>query len=332
MPANTAPGETLDPSAVAFTNTAQNNSSLENKISFVPTLPPTANLDDLPNGTTVTITYGSESRTYTYVWSGNTRSFQINGGAIDQTSEYITTPINVVSGASVNYGVEVNLPDRTPLSTDINRGFPVHITSFVDSGSAGYDPQGSEPANTTIDRVYTGFLKLVKMSRVLQGTGPAVGAGQDNFNSTPAVDPDGSGPLLTADPDPNTTDVARTPAPGNIIEYQISYINISTPQAGAGNVLLNASKTVITEDGTGTSNWAKDNDQDGVIDTSNVTGTASDSGAATITFFSGNPATASAGDQTGTTVNTDVTKYVDTITGNVAPGETRTFKFQRKVN
>lgn len=324
VPANTAPGSTLDPSAVAFTNTAQNNGSAPSSISLVPTPPTTAG--DLPSGTTVTITYGSDSKTYT--WNGSI--FQINGGAIDLTSEYITIP-NVAAGVSVNYGVEVNLPSGTPLSTDINRGFPVHITSFVDDATPGL---GTETAkNTSIDRVYTGFLKLVKMSRVLQGTGPAVGAGQENFNSTPAFDPDGNGPLPATDPDSNTTDVARTPGPGNIIEYQISYINISTAQAGTGNVLLNASKTVITEDGTaGNNNWAKDNDTDGVIDTSNVTGTASDSGAATITFFSGNPATASAGDQTGTTVNTDVTKYVDTVTGNVAPGETRTFKFQRKVN
>ena len=67
------------------------------------------------------------------------------------------------------------------------------------------------------------------------------------------------------------------------------------PQAGSGNVILNADKVVITEDGTtfddtpaGTNNWALDNDNNGQIDTSNIIGSAKDSGAATIQFFSGN--------------------------------------------
>ncbi|MCX7595740.1 MAG: hypothetical protein N2235_18660, partial [Fischerella sp.] len=307
VPAGTLPGSTLDPSGVAFTNTIKNSGINPGTITLVPT--PPANTADLPNGTQVTITYGSSSAVYTY-----------NNGTFTGPTTPITIP-NVDPGKTVNYGVEVNLPANTPLSTDINRGFPVPITASIDTNGDG-NPDGQ---NITIDRVYTGFLKMVKVSRVLPGTGPAVGAGQDDFESTPAVN--------GIDPNPNVADVARTPAPGNIIEYQIRYKNISEPQSGTGNVILNADKVVITEDGTqAPNNWALDNDTNGQIDTSNIVGTAKDSGAATINFYSGNPASNSSIDKTGTTVDTDITKYVDTVTGKVAPGEQRTFTFQRKVN
>ncbi|PMB43438.1 hypothetical protein CEN41_12960 [Fischerella thermalis CCMEE 5330] len=310
VPPNQAPGSTLDPSSVAFTNTVRNSGTDPNNISLVPT--PPANPADLPVGTLVTITYGAESKSY--VWDGDEFLYDADRNPsttndqspIDATSEYITIS-NVAPGTNVNYGVEVNLPANTPLSTDIDKGFPVPVTAFVDDATPGLV---SEPQNTTIDRVYTGFLKLVKESRVLPGTGPAVQGNDGTFSSDP-----------------------KKPAPGNIIEYRITYKNISEAQAGTGNILLRADKVVITEDGTtGGNNWALDNDSDGKIDTSNIVGSAKDSGAATINFYNGNPATNSSIDQTGTTVNTDVTKYVDTVTGNVAPGESRTFTFQRKVN
>jgi hypothetical protein len=310
VPPTQTPGSTLDPSGVAFTNTVQNSGTNPNSISLVPT--PPDNPADLPAGTLVTITYGSESKSY--VWDGDEFLYDVDRNPsttndqspIDVTSEYITIP-NVAPGTNVNYGVEVNLPANTPLSTDINKGFPVPVTAFVDDATAGL---GSEPQNTTIDRVYTGFLKLVKESRVLPGTGPAVQGSDGTFSSDP-----------------------KKPAPGNIIEYRITYKNISEAQAGTGNILLKADKVVITEDGTtGGNNWALDNDTNGKIDTSNIVGTAKDSGAATINFYNGDPAANSVIDQTGTTVDTDVTKYVNTVTGNVAPGESRTFTFQRKVN
>lgn len=329
IPAGTAPGSKVDPSAVGFTNTIKNNGTSAGTITIVPTPPPTSNtntnlLKDLPDGTKVTITYGSQSAVYTY-----------NQATGFDTPTPVSIP-NVAAGATINYGVEVDLPANTALSTDTipdytgdkEFGYPVYIQASIDTdGDRNADSQ-----NITIDRVYTGYLKLVKMSRILAGSGPAVGTGQGDFESTPANN--------GIDPNPNVTDVARTPAPGNIIEYQIRYINISDPEAGSGNVILNADKVVITEDGTtfddtpaGSNNWALDNDKDGKIDTSNVVGSAKDSGAATIQFYSGNnPANTSTIDQTGTTVTTDVTKYVDTVTGKVAPGEQRTFTFQRKVN
>ncbi|MEH2224167.1 beta strand repeat-containing protein [Nostoc sp.] len=306
VPAGTAPGSTLDPQSVGFTNTVKNSGTDSGVLKIEPT--PPAIPGDLPNNTKVTITYGSQSAVYTY-----------NNGAFALTAGTAITIPNVAPGASVNYGVEVDLPPGTQLSTDINRGFPVPITASIDNYTTDTNGDGIkdtgndntfDSSNITIDRVYTGFLKLLKQSRVLQGTGPVVQGNDGTFS----IDP-------------------KKPAPGNIIEYQIQYTNISDPQSGTGNVILNANKVVITEDGTKLpNNWALDNDASGQIDTSNIVGSAKDSGTATIQFFSGNPATNSGIDQTGTTANTDVAKYVDTVTGTIAPGIQRTFTFQRKVN
>ncbi|MBN3891192.1 MAG: hypothetical protein HWQ43_19260 [Nostoc sp. JL31] len=307
VPAGTAPGSTLDPQSVGFTNTIKNSGTDSGVLKIEPTAPTT--IGDLPNNTKVTITYGSQSAVYTY--NSATGVFTIAGTAI-------TIP-NVAPGASINYGVEVDLPPGTQLSTDINRGFPVPITASIDNYTTDTNADGIkdtgndntfDSSNITIDRVYTGFLKLLKVSRVLQGTGPVVQGNDGTFSIN-----------------------AKKPAPGNIIEYQIQYTNISDPQSGTGNVILNANKVVITEDGTQSpNNWALDNDTNGQIDTSNIVGSAKDSGSATIQFFSGNPATNSGIDQTGTTTNADVTKYVDTVTDTIAPGIQRTFTFQRKVN
>lgn len=317
VPSDKKPGDKIDPSPVAFTNTVRNSGTDPSSISLVPTAPATPS--DLPTNTVVTITYGSESRKY--VWDGTNFKFDTDGNPtttndqspIDDKAEYITIP-NVAPGASVNYGVEVNLPPDTPLSTDTGKGFPVPVTAFVDDATPGL---GSETAkNITIDRVYTGFLKMLKESRVLPGTGPAVQGSEGTFS----IDP-------------------KKPAPGNIIEYRITYTNISEAQSGTGNVILKADKVVIVEDGTlstapgdGKNNWAKDNDVNGQIDTSNIVGTAKDTGASTIQFYSGATGTNSAIDQTGTTTDTDVSKYINTVTGVVQPGEKREFTFQRKVN
>ncbi|MBD2248301.1 hypothetical protein [Nostoc sp. FACHB-888] len=326
--ANTRPGSTVDPAVVTFNNTLTNASTQANDISLLPT--PPANVADLPPTTTVTIKYLNQEKVYT--WSG-TEFLLSDGSQINDAADYITIP-NVPVNGEIDYSVEVNLPSGTNLSADDNilRGYPVPITAFVDDTIAGLGAETGR--NTTIDRVYTGFLKLVKESRVLQGTGPAVGAGQGDFNSTPAFDPDGTGgPLPSIDPNPNVADVARTPAQGNVIEYRIRYSNISEvqPTDGSNNSILTANNVVITEDGAlsttvgdGLNNWALDRDNNNQIDTSNVPGSATDSSVGvTINFFKGNTTT--------NTSDLDVTRYVDNA-GNVAPGGERTFIFQRRVN
>ncbi|WP_225977514.1 hypothetical protein [Nostoc sp. CENA543] len=299
VPPNTSPGSSLDPQSVGFTNTIRNNGTLPSDIVVTPTAP--SNPTDLPDNTKVTVSYQNQSAVYNY-----------SGGTFTLTSG---TPVKITAvpaGANATYGVEVDLPPGTPLSTDTNiqRGFPVRVTAtLVDaSNNPRLDASSNPIRNITINRVYTGFLQLLKKSQILKGTGPDV---------------QGSDGTLSTDP--------KKPAPGNIIQYVIEYKNISEPQSGTGNVILEADKVVITEDGTtGGNNWALDNDNNLQIDTSNIIGSAKDSGAATIIFYNGSNTPGS--DQTGTTATTDVTKYVNTVTGKVTPGVTRTFSFQRKVN
>lgn len=305
-------GNTIDPSPVPFTNTVSNGGDAPADISLIPT--PPANPGDLPDGTTVTVSYAAESAVYTW-----------DGTQFTTTDPVITIPA-VNPTDEINYGVEVNLPDGTPLSTDLDEtttepndyigGFPVPITAFIDTNNNGTPDDSVQ--NITIDRVYTGYLRLDKETRILKGDGP------DPINEDGTFSKD-----------------QKTPSKDNIIEYRTTYTNISEALSGNGNVTLEADKVVIEEDGVGgntnggtavDNNWALDNDGDNIIDTSNVVGTAADSGSGNIKFFSGNPATTTAGDQTGQDANTDVTRYVDEVANPVAPGTSGNFTFQRKVN
>jgi hypothetical protein len=314
VPAGLAPGSTFDPNPVNFTNTVSNTGNQTANISLLPT--PPANTGDLPNGTVVTISANNGATSATYTYNNGVFTFTSGSGIVGGNPVSATNPVRidgVATNGTANYTVNVDLPAGTPLSTDpnIQRGFPVPITAFIDSNNNGLADDGA--ANTSIDRVYTGFLQLIKQSRILQGTGPVVQGTDGTLSTTP-----------------------KKPAPGNIIEYVIQYKNISEPQPanGSNNGLLNAGNVVITEDGTvNSNNWAKDNPPtNSLIDTSHVANSAQDSGG-TITFFSGDPATTPATNATsGNTAATDVTKYIDTLSNPVAPGASGTFTFQRKVN
>ena len=312
--AGTNPGSTIDPGPVTFSNTVQNDTGATATVTLAPTVP--ANKFDLPTGTRVTITRNSDSAVYQYSQTAAIPFTLISGNPI-------SIP-NVATGATgtVNYGVEVDLPAGTKLSTDTlpdytgdtEWGYPVPITATIGNAT-----------NITIDRVYTGFLQLLKFSQILKGTGPDVIGNQGSYNSTPAYTNPATG--LVIDPDPTVADEARTPSPGNIIQYDIRYKNISTAQGtGTNNVILQAQNVVITEDGTlstvpgdGKNNWAKDNDGDGIIDTSNMA--SATTGVPTLSIV-----TVPAGDVV------DVTKYTGTRSGLVAPQESGTFNFQRKLN
>ncbi|MFN5856670.1 MAG: beta strand repeat-containing protein, partial [Pseudanabaenaceae cyanobacterium] len=305
--AGLTPGSTFNPNPVTFTNTVLNTGSLSANISLLPTPPATPS--HLPSGTVATIFYGAASATYRY--NGTSFTFTGGTGVVGGNPIGANNPLRIdavaANNGTANYGVEIDLPAGTPLSTDLNiqRGFPVPITAFIDANGNGSADDAIK--NSTINRVYTGFLQQVTRSRILQGTGPVV---------------QGADGTLSTDP--------KTPAPGNIVEYAVQYNNISEIQTGIGNVTLSADRVVITEDGI-VNNWAKDNDNNGVIDTSHVL--SSDQGAATIIYFSGNPANnLLGGEQSGTTVNSDVTKYINTVIGQVSSGISRTFIFQRQVN
>ena len=304
VPANTPPGSTIDPAAVTFTNTINNpsNSSPLTNVLVAPS--PPAVKTDIPDATTATITFNGKTAVYTYN--------QILGTWAFTSGQALPTIASLPPGQSVSYTVVVDLPAGTPLSTDTGKGFPVSIIAFQDSNGDG-QPTPGEASNITIDRIYTGFLKLLKEVRIYDTNGTTVLQDWTQANIS------GAAPGL-----------AR---PGRFIEYRITYTNISSAPAGNGDILLNADKVVITEDGLGLNgnNWALDQDSNGVIDTSNVLGSAVDSGGAPVTFFNGAPATLGA-DQTGTVAASDVTKYVVNVNGLVVPQQARFLTFRRKIN
>lgn len=293
--ANQVPGSTIDPTPLTFTNTLSNPSTAAiSDILLVPTAP--AIPGDLPTGTTVTLSFNGNTAVYTY----NGANFVFSSGSAIQIP-------SLAPGVTVNYTATINLPANTPLSTDTGKGYPVPIRAFIDSDNSGTFNTG-ESYNDTIDRIYTGFLKLVKEVRVLDAQGNQ-------------LVPFGTGTIAGVN-------IAQ----GNILEYRITYTNISTAPVGAGNLILNAVNTAIVEDGTALpNNWAIDQDGNGAIDTSNVIGSASAS-AGTIGFFSGNPANTSAPDQAGTTATADITKYINSITAPIPPQGTGTFFFRRRIN
>ncbi|MCT7951397.1 hypothetical protein NG798_16470 [Ancylothrix sp. C2] len=304
IPPGIDPALPVDPPSVDFINTVQNTSASPINITLLPT--PPANINSIPAGTQVTINYGGRSVVYTY---NPTSGFT-------SAEPPIVIP-NVAPNQSIDYNVNIDLPSVPQLT-----GFPVPITTFVDSNGDGV-PGAGEPSNTVINRVYTGFLKVTKETRILQGTGPAVPAGQDVFSND-----------------------TKNPSPGNLIEFRITYTNISET-GPVGNLILTANNITVVEDGTtfdsasnpNGNSWALDNDnadQDNNattgIDTSNVPGSAVDSTGGIIRFFNGRPANNSVGDITGISLDTDVTKYILQVRNPVQPTQSGTFIFQRRVN
>ncbi|WP_198017743.1 hypothetical protein [Oscillatoria acuminata] len=300
VPPNVPPGQAIAPPPANFGNTVVNPTG--QAITIAPVNP--SDRDSLPAGTTVTITYGGRTVTYVY----------------DPITGFTTSdPPIVIPGevSPADYQVQIQLPNAQP-----NTAYEIPIAAFIDTDGNGRFDEG-EQGNITINRIYTGFIETTKESRILKGTGPDVLPGQETFSTE-----------------------VKTPSPGNIIEYRLTYNNFSTV-GGPGNLTLTARNLVITEDGTtydpvtnpAGNNWALDTDnldEDSNpttgIDTSHVVGSAVDSTGGEIQFFQGRPATTPTGEQSGTTVETDVTRYVIRVTQEIAPGESGTFTFRRRVN
>jgi uncharacterized repeat protein (TIGR01451 family) len=326
VPAGTAPTATFDPAAAGFNNTVKNTGNAPANISLLPEVLAT---DTLPEGTTVTISANGQSATYkvindVFVYDSGTGTN--SGGVISATNPVKLDAVGI--GATAAYQVSVDLKEdatTTPL-----KSFPVVINASIPATA-----NAPAASNKTIDRVYTGFLKLTKETRILQGTGPAVQGADSTFSTT-----------------------SKTPASGNIIEYRITYENISDKLGNStGSSVMNAANLVITENGTGidpvtgfpivggidpvtnlptvgVNTWAKDSDNNNVLDTSNVIGSAVDSNSSSIIslFYGANGATPAPQDQSGTTAATDITRYVNKVTTVVAPGGMGTFSFKRKLN
>ncbi|MCA1642544.1 MAG: hypothetical protein LC785_11470 [Acidobacteria bacterium] len=170
---------------------------------------PANNNDDYTNssvttGITGVAPGGTTSAPGTVVF---TNTVQNTGNAGDTCG---STTIAVGFGASANILVRVTAPAGqtvlTPYATVIR------ATSTNTPASA----------NDTIDRLYTGFIRLVKTATVSNTTG-------------------GGG--------------ATAPVPGAVITYAISYTNVSST-GGTNNVVLTAYDLIITEDGNlAPNNW-----------------------------------------------------------------------------
>lgn len=287
------------PPPVSFTNTVQNTTG--QPILLLPT-PPN---EPLPAGTRVTISYGGRSVTYIY----------------DPVTGFTSSdpPISIPgSEVTADYQVTIQLPATEPLKV-----YPVPIAAFVDTDGDG-KPSPGEPANTTINRIYSGFVEVIKESRLLQGSGPAILPGQEVFSTAP-----------------------KTPGSGNIVEYRFTYKNISLAEGqGRGNRTLSATNLVIVEDGTtfnltsnpSGNNWALDNDNLDAdndpktgIDSSHVLGSAVDSNGGIVVFFNSYPPVQGS-EKSGNTTDTDVTRYEMRSQRPLGPQETGTFIFRRRVN
>lgn len=270
-----------------FTNTAQNTSGGSQAISLLPTPPATTTA--LPDNTKVTITdpVTTTSATYNYTSVGGFAFVSGTGG----TSATVPVKLTIAGGATANYQVTVDLPAAPQF-----QGFPVPVTAFVDVNNDG--SPAAEPSNTTIDRLYTNYVTLDKAARMLEADGvtPVAGA---------------AGTFTTVQ-----ADLSAAASPGRVIEYRITYKNISTT-GGTNNATLPANNLVITENGTtGANNWfaaTLDSKFPGGI----AVGSAIDAGGVITVTTSGTP--------------TDIQEYKDTI-ATVAPGSAGgTFTFQRTI-
>ena len=309
-PAGTDPTAPFDPAPVTFNNSLSNPAQVGfiAETTIEPIAPSVADAQgvsgaygndaDIPDGTVVTITANGQSATYTYNPASNpTGGFVLDSGA----------PVNVgdvVAGEEVDYTVEVNLPDGTAQLTSV----AIPIIAFPDddpTGTPGYT--GETTNNITIDRLYTGFMTLVKEARVLL--------------------PDGS---LKEDAAGTAIDFSATPlqaAPGEFIEYRIRYENISESAANApGSVGLTANNFLLIEAGDGAvgsaanapiNNWAN-------VTTHQQNTNASEG---SVEYFNNNNSVAATDPVDGTVVD----EYRNNV-GSVAPAQNGEFTFRRVVD
>lgn len=326
VPAGVGPSDTFDPAAETFTNTVQNpaNSGSIGNVTIEPIAPSVAQLNDdnpsitgqygkngdIPDGTVVTIAYDptpgtpGDEQSAEYTWNadaGVTGAFEINSA---------DTPVNIGNldaGATANYTVTVDLLAGTRPNEEI----PIPIVAFPDDapGTTGNEAYTGETTNNiTIDRVYTGFMKLTKAVQILDENGVIV----PNGEWTPTL--------------PNTVNVL----PGYQIEYRITYENISTGVTGNGNNTLTAFDFEIVEDGnasanpsepngTGINNWAQFTDHE--------QNTSADQGL--VRYFDNNDV-ALTSPTADPIAGTEVGRYENEV-GQVDPGQTGQFQFRRRI-
>ena len=194
---------------------------------------------DIPVGTLVQITElvnGSptaKTATYIYDLTASVYSFKLQSGTpVDLSS-------NLAPNATVSYSTAVTLPANSILPL---KAVSIPVIAFPDdSPTATPGFQNETTNNISIDRVYTGYMQLIKEARIFS-VNPATQATTVIQDWT---DASSNGGLLTG-----------KAAPGDYIEYRIRYQNISSPANGTGNVILNANSFKLVEDGVTTpNNW-----------------------------------------------------------------------------
>lgn len=298
-----------DPSAVNFTNTFRNNSAVElDNIQLRPiSASEAASATDNPvSDYQIDAIPNGTIVTISVNWAGTTQTAQYtyDGTEFDLDSGFSSINLdNVPSGQVLDYTVTVELPAGTP---QLN-AYSIPIVAFINNNPADtFDEADRAIFNIKIDRLYTGYLKLTKSATIYRGT-----------------------TVIT-----DLNDVR----PGDIIEYTVTYTNISTPEAGTSTRILDANNVKVIEDGnSGTNNWATDiDDFDGDgnpatgIDTSHVLNSAT-AAQGTIQYFNNNNDSTPGIQQTGTNAASDVTRYENEV-GTVEPSETGTFTFRRTIN
>ncbi len=144
-----------------------------------------------------------------------------SGFTVEVSTDGGTNYTTVSGGGSVSLAIgyassaNINVRITEPSGNTVLTGYDtvIRVTSTVTPAAF----------NKTIDRLYTGFVRLDKSSSVSNSTG--VGGATD-------------------------------PVPGAVITYTVTYTNISSSNGDANCVKLTASNLVITEDGlAGTNNW-----------------------------------------------------------------------------
>ncbi len=272
-------GSRLNPSTIGFTNTVKNQTGVPLDLKIIPTVKAG---ETLPEGTIVTLR--DPKKVIADV------VFTIKGGKFvpnDPAQPTFIIP-QVASQENVDYITGIDLPE----GTDALKGYGVELVAFVDRNNDNLlDPD--ELNNKTTDRVYTGFITVIKESRVL-----------DTDDKTVISE-------FSADTK------SKLAKPGQYIEYRLTFKNISpsVPDA-SGSKGLSASNFTITEDG-----YASPNNWAGLTEHAPNSAIAS---VGTVTFSRSDKTSTNAIDRT-------VTKYTHSI-GILAPQATGTFIFRRQVS
>ncbi len=187
--------------------------------------------------------------------------------SVDNGATFVPFPLN---GTPVMITVPAgsNFDVRVRVTVPAGQSVLTGYTATI-RATSGITPQNF---NETLDRTFSGFIRVDKSVLVTNATG--IGG-------------------------------ANAAVPGAVIEYTLTYTNVSAT-AGTNNANLTATNLTVTEDGNESpNNWAGT--------TNHVAGSASDTRGGTIT-----------GDTAGSSVLTDVIP-------SLAPGQSGVFKFRRVI-